>query len=299
MKFFNPTARKAFKKCPKRFSYRYIESSMAKELDGHDRRHQLYGLRELAGHFIHRTLAEMVRAIAEGDHSWDYKTSGRKCVDDLMLVVAKSFATAPGEWVQDCQWQLAETFNGAAPQGLKDDICHWRDSIPTMIENAYGAAHALQLVHETSTHRLEAEKHVSWNRQGHPNHLIMDVVSRTSNARSDDHIVVVDWKSHSIQDEDIHQLRWYLRYFHEVEGIPDWKLHGFVVPLTRGKPEEVNFDPYKHLVVPARPRGFTIPRTAPQGDRYPAKPHPELCVSCPYASMCSDALVSTACAPII
>jgi hypothetical protein len=289
MKFFNPTSRKVFKKCPKRFSYRYIERALAEELDGHCQRHSLYGVRELGGHVVHKTLAEMVRSIADGDHSWNFKAAGAKCVEEFKLIVAKSFATEPGEWILDSEEQLAETFNGVSPEDIKDDVNHWIDSIPTMIENGHGAAHELHLGHETSTHRLEAEKHVHWNRKGHPNHLIMDVVSRTVNGRSDDHIVVADFKSHGIGDEDIHQIRWYLRYFHEVEGIPPWKLHGFAVPLTRGKPEEVNFDPYRHIVDPVRPRGFTIPNSGPPRDRYPAKPHPELCISCPYASMCPDA----------
>ena len=302
MTFFNPTRRKTFKKCPKRFSYRYIEPGVAEELDGHNQRHGLYGVRELGGHFVHKTLAEMVRAIAAGDHSWNYKAAGVKCVEDFKLIVAKSLATEPGEWTPGSEEQLAETFNGVNAGDIKDDVNHWIDSIPTMIENGYGAALELRLGHETSNYRLEAEKRVNWIRQGDPYHLIMDVVSRTVNGRSDDHIVVVDWKGKGhamIDDEDFHQVRWYLRYFHEVEKIPAWKLHGFVVPLTRGKPEEVNFDPDRHIVGPARPRGLTIPRIAKRGDRYPAKPHPELCVSCPYASMCPDALLPTPCSSII
>jgi hypothetical protein len=298
MKFFHPTARKAFKKCPKRFFYRYIEPGQAEEFDGHGKRHGLYGVRELGGHLVHKTLAKMVRSIADGDRSWNFKSAGAKCVEEFKLIVAKSLATEPGEWIPDSEEQLAETFNGVHPEDIKDDVNHWIDSIPTMIENGYGAAHELRLVHDTSTHRLEAEKHVHWHRKGRPNHLIMDVVSRTVNGRSDDHVVVVDWKGKghtTISDEDFHQVRWYLRYFYEVEGIPSWKLHGFVVPLTRGKPEQVTFDPDRHIVDPPSPRGFTIPCSASSKVRYPVKPHPELCTSCPYASMCSDAMLPTDC----
>ena len=295
MKFFNPTARKAFKKCPKRFCYRYIKPDLAEKFDGHDKRHCLYGVRELGGHVVHKTLARMVRSIAAGDHSWNFKTAGASCVEEFKLIVAKSLSTEPGEWIQDSEEQLAETFNGIRPEDIKDDVNHWIDSIPTMIENGYGAAHELNLGHETSTHRLESEKHVLWHRNGHPNHLTMDVVSRTMNGRSDDHVVVVDWKARALSDDDeaFQQIRWYLRYFYEVEGIPARKLHGFAVPLTRGTPKEVAFDPHWNIVSPPRPRGLTIPCSVPPRDRYPAKPHPELCNSCPYASMCSDALLPT------
>jgi hypothetical protein len=295
MKFFNPTHRKTFKKCPKRFSYRYIEPGLAEEFDGHGKRHCLYGVRELGGHVVHKTLAEMVRAIADGDHSWNYKSAGDKCVEEFKLIVAKSLATEPGEWNLESEEQLAETFNGVSPGAIKDDVNHWIDSIPTMIENGYGAALELQLGHETSTYRLETEKRVNWARNGDPKHLTMDVVIRTMNGRSDDHIVVVDWKAHAIHEDDeaFHQIRWYLSYFHEVERIPPWKLHGFAVPLTRGKPQEVPFHPHRHIVGSVRPRGFTIPGGGPPRDRYPAKPHPELCVRCPYACMCADALLPT------
>ncbi len=287
MKFSNPTARKTFRRCPKRFHYRYFyRPESASDLSAHRRRLQLCGIRELAGDFIHRTIAKMVRAIADGDHSWDYAKASQECWDEFSLVVAKSLAAEPGQLIGGLQ--LAETYNGLTPAEIKDDVNHWRGLIPVAIETAFRTAHELQIRHATSTYSVEAEKEIMWTDNGMPMRFIIDVLTQ-----SPSQTVVIDWKTHEIDNADVFQIRNYLRWLHKVVKVPSSKLFGFAVNLRTGECVEVNYNPYRF-----NQRSTTAtardPRLETEGgkDLNSPSPHPELCQSCAYATLCPDSALA-------
>ena len=289
MKFSSPTHRKVFRRCRKRYYYRYLHRPvLPDELKEHNARLQLCGVRELAGHLIHCTLARMVRSIAAGSHSWDHEIEGKNCVNQFLEVVAKSLAVEPGEMVGGLQ--LAETFNGAGPEDLKDDVNHWRVLIPIAIENAVRAAHELHLRHETSNYRLDAEQTAFWMRGGAPYHLVFDVVSQ-----SPYQTIIIDWKTHEIDNEDASQVRRYLEYWHKVFGVPSSKLFGFAVDLRKGEIVKITYDPHRQIGRPASATSTLCAKAGTSGTIFSASPCPELCLRCAFASMCSDALLPTVC----
>jgi len=293
MKFSSPTRRKIFRRCRKRFYYRYLHKpALPDELKEHKARLQLCGVRELAGHLIHRTLARMVESIAAGSNSWDYETEGKNCMNQFLEVVAKSLAVEPGQLLGDLQ--LAETFNGASPEDLKDDVNHWRVLIPTAIENAFRAAHELHLHHETSNYKVETEEEIFWTHGGNPLHLVFDVVTESPYQK-----IIIDWKTHEIDQDDVFQVRSYLEYYHRVRGVPSSQLFGFAVDLRKGEITRISYDPYRHIGRSTPMASRLSPITPRGGPKYPASPNSELCLRCPYASMCSDALLPTVYAPII
>jgi CRISPR/Cas system-associated exonuclease Cas4 (RecB family) len=293
MNFSSPTRRKEFRRCRKRFYYRYLyRPVLAHDLKEHNERFQLCGIRELAGNFIHRTLARMVKSIAAGSQSWNQEAEGKECVRQFLEVVAKSLCVGPGVLIGDLQ--LAETFNGASPVDLKDDINHWRVLIPTAIENAFRAAHELHLHHETSVYKVQTEQEVFWTYCGNPLHFVFDVVTQ-----SPYQTIIIDWKTHEIDNDDVFQVRAYLDYFHKALGVSSSKLFGFAVDLRKGEITKITYDPYRQIGRPTRGPSTASIRTATPGPKHPTNPSPELCLRCPYASMCSDALLPAFCTSMI
>jgi hypothetical protein len=283
MKFSNPTQRKEKLRCPKRYFYRYIyRPDSAEEQAEHSRRRQLYGLRELAGHLVHRTLAEMVEAIADGDFSWNAGKAGQACLDGFMEIVAKSLALEPGEW--EGGLQLAETFNGLKGDAIAEEVKFWRDSIPTMIENGFRVALHLGIRQRAPDYSVEAEKRVVWQRNGGAVPLVLDVLTQ-----SQYRVLCIDWKCHAIDNTDVAQVRSYLQYLHQGKGIPDSRLYGFAVDLRREEFVSIDYKrPGLHTSTLATSLAALGILSAPPKDPHPARPHPDLCTRCPYAAICPD-----------
>ena len=279
MKISNPTRRKEKLRCPKRYYFRYFHKPISPDdIAEHSRRRQLYGIRELAGHLVHRTLSDMTTTLADGSR-WDYDLGGRQCRNQFTLTVAKSLALESGQWGDGLQ--VAETFNGQTGSQIKDEVNYWKDIIPTLIENGFRAAHSLHIGHATSERSIESEKRLVWSRPSGPIAYVADVLIRCK-IRTE----VWDFKSHSIDNQDIAQIRSYLELLHRQEGICPTRLHGIAVDLRRGEIVPVDYDPYK-------PRKNPIVRLPPARvsarEQHPAKPHPDLCVRCPYATICPSA----------
>jgi len=291
MKFLNPTARKEYLRCPRRFYFRYIhEPGTPDKESAYKQRRELYGIRELGGHLIHREVAAMVRSMAASDHSWNYKTVAEACVREFRLIVAKSLATEPGVLMEGLQ--LAETFNGISPKELSDDVDHWTTLIPVAIENAFRVAHQLQIKNESSGYSIETEKEVFWMKGDRTYRYIFDVL-----IRSQYQTICIDWKSHRIDNDDIYQVRKYLNHLHHRMGVPASQLYGFAVDLSHEQILEIPFQPHNldryrpPLVQTARGQSAA---TSKKDDSYPPNPHADLCLRCPYASLCVDSLASPA-----
>jgi hypothetical protein len=283
MKFYNPTRRKEKLRCPKRFYYRYLykPDSLTEQAE-HSQRGNLYGIRELGGYLVHQTLAKMITSIADGSR-WDYDLAGRQCRNQFMMIVAKSLALEPGQW--EGGLQLAETFNGLTACQIKDDVTFWRDSIPGMIENGYRAAYSMHIGHANSERLVESEKRFVWKTPDGPVAFVVDVM-----VRSKIQTICVDWKCHAIDNADFAQVRFYLDYLRLRERIDPSRLFGFAVDLLRGEIRAVPYKPYKMRSLPSGLSLFS-PGTAPPQDKekHPARPHPDLCVRCPYAAICPSA----------
>jgi hypothetical protein len=293
-KFSNPTERKEFKRCPQRywFRYRYAPTN-TDELIDHRRRSNLWGLRELGGHLIHRRAAEMVNAIADGDHGWNYTQAGKECQREFLSIVAKSLAAEPGEFTGGNQ--IAETFNGATPAEIKDEISHWRDVIPLAIENAFRAAHTLGIPHRSSNITVETEKEVSFRKDGETYNGKIDVLMQ-----SKFQVKIIDWKCHRIDDTDLFQVRGYLDSQRITKEIPVSALFGFAVDLLREDIVAVSYDPFGLKRSSFTSQANPLPQLGIRAKANPvaANPHYELCLRCPYAGRCTQsALPPAAAAP--
>ncbi len=130
----------------------------------------------------------MVRAITGGHHGWNYTRAGMECQQAFLLIVAKSLAALPGEFIGGTQ--IAETFNGATPAEIKDEITHWRDVISRAIENAFRAAHTLGIRLENSDYTVETEKEISFRKDGETYNGKIDVLIQ-SRART----TILDWSA--------------------------------------------------------------------------------------------------------
>jgi hypothetical protein len=287
MKFTNPTRRKELRRCPKRYYFRYFYKPGLDEALDYARRRRLYGIRELGGHLIHQAAADMVRAMAAGK-GWSYATSGRMHRKIFLDVVAKSLAAAPGEWIDGLQ--LAETFNGASPSSIRDEVNHWSVLIPHAIENAWLAAQSLGLRLAKSAREIETERQFLWHKGGQTMHYVVDVLVREPKLT-----VCIDWKCHEIDNADIAQVRHYLDYLHYREKIPDNYLHGIAVNLITADIVEIRYRPHElgRRVSLASTLPTATLTTAKLREPFPANPDPGLCRSCPYAGIC-PALVKSA-----
>jgi hypothetical protein len=275
MKFANPTARKEAKRCPQRYFYRYsyLPTSIEEQLAFSNRR-QLYGIRELAGHLVHQTLASMVNVLADGDYSWSYASAGKQCLEQFTLVAAKSLALEPGLF--EGGLQLAETFHGLPASEIADDLRFWMECIPTLIEHGFRAFHTLGIGQRTSVYTVEAERR--FEKMGHGG-LVMDILTQRKSE-----VICVDFKCHRIDNSDIFQIREYLAFLHRDQRIPVSHLHGFAVDLFREEIVRVIYDPYRTTGRPA-PWAPASVSSVPAGPR-PPKPHPDICIRCPYADLC-------------
>jgi hypothetical protein len=281
MKLSSPTQRKEKLRCPKRYYFRYrYRPESSEEQAEHSQRGLLYGLRELGGHVLHISLAQMVEAIADGNFSWNAEKAGQECLNGFMEIVARSLALEPGEW--DGGLQVAETFNGMQACDLAEEVKFWRDSIPTMIENGFRVAHQLDIRQRTSDYSVEAEKRVVWQKNGGTVPMVIDVLTQ-SRYRA----MCIDWKCHAIDNTDVAQVRSYLQCLHQGAKIPDSRLYGFAVDLRREEIVPIKYDPYS-----LRPSyratslaALGVPPPQPK-DPHPARPHPDLCIRCPYRAIC-------------
>ncbi len=283
MKFSSPTARKTFKRCSKRFWFRYRHApSDPVELSEHRQRRHLFGIRELGGHLIHAKIAEMVHAIGACE-PWDGVQAVSDCQHDFLLIVAKSMSVRRGELIGEKQ--IAETYNGAGPAEIKEEIMHWRDLIPIALENAFRAAHTLEIGHESSIYQIETEKEVVWRSGGQTYNGVIDVLIRTPHRA-----IVVDWKCHQIDNTDLFQVRGYMDSLRTAHGIPVSALFGFAVDLLHEEVIRVKYDPFglARSNSASGHRHLMGPEPTVKTDPFAASPDYELCLRCPYASHCPD-----------
>lgn len=259
--------------CPRRFFLRYL----APDLDGKLRRlSQLKSTRELGGYLTHEAMARLVRTVADGGHLADLPNLADETVDAFESVIHASRTAGAGRLLD--RLQLAEGFNG----GLDDDeISYWRQAIPICIENGRRVMATLG-ISPRSSRQIEVEQEFRVDRGSHERRLVVDVIV------ADRNLVVIDWKCHGIENEDLAQVRDYQRYLCEIRGIPQSRSFGFVVDLIREEILESHFRPVEQRLNSRAVTSLPQQRSNNILDRYPARANAEACRICAYASACES-----------
>jgi hypothetical protein len=288
MKFANPTQRKEFLRCPRRYFFRYLfqPTSMAERID-HAARRDLYAVREFGGHLVHASIAAMFRSMARGNYKWDHAKEAEKCVGEMFSVAAKSIVANPGELIGGKQ--LAETYNGASAEDIQDQLRHWRDQIPIMLENAYRIALTLEIKEESENYEVMTETEIVFKRHGQTYHYVIDLIIRTP-----EQTICVDFKTHAIDNEDLNQVRNYLDCLRIEECIPVSRLTGLAVDLRREEIVHVHYDPFGVQRRTSRNSSLRDLLPSPRrGDKagFEPAPHRDLCLRCPYSSACSASVI--------
>lgn len=234
----------------------------------------------MAGHFVHETMSEIVLRIASGERCPDGSVEGAVCRTKFQNVVCRSLAVEPG--ILTGELQLAETHNAAPNEQIFDQIRFWLDSIPTMVANGVRVLLSIGIRASNSNYSVKTEEIVTWKSGDRTLRFVLDAVVRSSV-----HTQVFDWKTHSIDQEDVNQVRTYLRYLHASEQTPYSRLFGFAIDLRREEIIPVNIDPFR----PTSNRPSTLTFSAQESGRnnsFAPKPHAQLCRRCPYYTICAD-----------
>jgi hypothetical protein len=196
--------------------------------------------------------------------------------------VALSLATEPGLFLGDVQ--LAETFNGCSGTSLAESLQFWIDSIPTMVENGVRVAIGMELTANSSTRKTTTEQAISWSNDHGDFRGVLDVLYKCPS-----YVKIIDWKCHSIDDEDIRQVKSYLKAYHYKEHVPADRLYGFAVDLRRQEVIRVSFNPYQVQTRGTASLSRPMKNAVKASDEFAATSHAELCSACPYRSLCPDA----------
>ncbi len=261
-------------KCPKRFYLGYLEPSGLT----HQFR-KLKSVRELGGHLVHESLAEVIRGIADGKRISDYPDAGERALEHFDRIVSESAALPP--WTIVKNLQVAELHNGAASP---DEIAHWREIIPLCVANGLRVMHSFSLRSDAGERRMEAERKIRFQKASREHRCVIDVLIRDGK-----NLTIIDWKCHQITNTDIAQVRFYQDFLSTSENIPASRLHGFAVDLRREEIIEVPYRPHQLL-------GDSKPNSAPRlfdpaRNPYPARPSEENCARCPFAAVCSESVI--------
>lgn len=257
--------------CPRRFFFRHL----APDFDGTLRRlSHLKSTRELGGHFIHQAMAQLVRNVADGGHLADIPSLAEDTLAAFDSVIQDSRTVGAGTFLGTLQ--IAEGFNGCLDD---DEIEYWRQAIPACIENGRRVMATL-CISPRKGREIQAEQEFRVDRGSHERRLVVDVIV------ADRNLMVIDWKCHSVSNEDLAQVRDYQKYLCEIRGIPHSRAFGFVVDLLREEVMESHFRPVASRLNPRA----EIQRERPSNvlDRYPARAHEEACRICPFASACDS-----------
>jgi hypothetical protein len=287
MKFAHPTARKEFRRCKKRYYYRYLHQATSdSEQANLKARGSLHGIREWGGTIVHRHLAKHIWEVTNGMGHWDHAGIAQAALAEFKSIAAHSLATEPGIFLGGDQ--LAESFNGCVGSNLAESLKFWVDVIPSMVENGVRVAIQMDIGANNGTGDVTTEKRIAWEQGGKRFRGVIDVLSRRQRATS-----VIEWKCHSIDNADLAQVRHYLKYLHEKERIPASELYGFAVDLLREEVIKVTYDPFSLRGPSQRSRFQGGPQSVrPNAEVFIASPHPELCQACPYRDLCPDGTIS-------
>ena len=277
------TKQQVMLQCPRRFFYRYLDGSAhAQALKN------LISVRELGGHCIHSTLAQMVRRIANGERISD-QTRGVE--DGLRIfdeVVQQSRLLRPG--VLSGGMQLAEAYNGVEYAGQVRD---WRELIAIAMTNGFRFMSYFDLHSNKSGYQLEAEQKVVYSHRGRTRHLVIDVLIRDATGTS-----VIDWKTHSITETDLHQISLYQNYLLDAGLAHPTRIFGFAVDLLNERVVEHHYRKIEHTLASARRvtlANLSGPARVPgegASASYAPKPSAAACSICSFATLCpSSALL--------
>lgn len=261
--------------CPRRFFLRYL----APDFDGKLRRLScLKSTRELGGHLIHEAMARLVRNIANGGHLADIPSLDNEALNAFDSVIRDSRAAGAGSFLG--KLQLAESFNGCLDN---DEIEYWRQAIPLCVENGRRVMATLGIAPREGR-EIEAEQEFRIDRGSHERRLVVDVMI------ADRNLLVIDWKCHSIGNEDLTQVREYQKYLCEIRRTPHSRAFGFVVDLIREEVIEAHFRPVEQRLNTRKIAGIPRERSSNILDRYPARASDEACRICPFASVCESSV---------
>lgn len=263
--------------CPRRFKFRYLDEDPDGRLAAF---RKLMSVRELGGHVVHMALAGMVKRVAAGSRVSEEFFIIDEAVKSFKSIVANSLACEPGKLLGTLQ--LAETHNSV---DATDDIKHWLDIIPVCVENGLRVALQFGLHSDSSDYRLEAEKRGRLWKNGREHRFVVDVLISQPHA-----VQVIDWKCHSIRDEDLHQVSTYQQYLIEKENVPNSKVYGFAVDLLRERVHEWHYRPIERLRTKRFSMRSTLGISAPaQRNDYAPHPSAAACSICPFAAICDYA----------
>jgi len=287
MRMNSPTQKRELLRCPRRYFYRYLyQPNGADEAIAHLARGKLWGIRELGGHLIHGALAEMVRDMAKRTYHlsdnpsrWNPDRAAQVCLSKFDSIIRSSLKTGPGSFTDGKQ--LAETYNGLTYEDIAPEISYWRGVIPRALANGEKAANEIRIPAANSVVKVEAEKVIVWQSPEKRRRYVFDVLI-SSQYRS----TIIDWKCHSIDNQDIDQIWHYLRYLHRIER-RDCSLFGRAVDLLTGEIVDVIYNP--HPPSDEASSAVHVARLV-HGDKktvsFEPSPSPALCSRCPYSDLC-------------
>jgi PD-(D/E)XK nuclease superfamily len=277
------TKQETMLRCPRRFYFRYLaDCERSKSL------RRLMAVRELGGHCIHLTLANMVRRIANGERVSDQTNGVESALELFNSVVEESINLRPG--VLTSGMQLAESFNDTP---CAEDIRDWRELIPLAIQNGVRLMSYFNLRSNKTGYQLEAEQRAEHRYKGRTRRFVIDVLIRDDQTG----VTVIDWKTHSISVTDLRQVEMYQHWLLDAGRARPTRIFGFAVDLVN---EQVVEAPYRVIdQVYAASRTFSL-RSASTAtvcntitDPYPAKPSLTACGICPFATLCPSSALKT------
>ena len=277
------TRQETMLRCPRRFYFRYLaDCERSKSL------RRLMAVRELGGHCIHLTLANMVRRIANGDRVSDQTNGVESALGLFNSVVEESIILRPG--VLSNGLQLAESFNDTP---CAEDIRDWRELIPLAIQNGVRLMSYFNLRSCKTGYQLAAEQRAEHRYKGRTRRFVIDVLIRDDETG----VTVIDWKTHSISANDLKQIEMYQHWLLDAGRARPTRIFGFAVDLVN---EQVVEAPYRVIdQVYAASRTFSL-RSASAAtncntvtDPYPAKPSLTACGICPFSTLCPSSALKT------
>jgi len=280
-------------RCPQRFYYRYLHRHSDASVEEKvliQRLACLYGFRELLGHLTHEALAKVVRQIAdEGFSESDTAIIRAQMIRDFHQSVGLSRQFQIGSTSGE-DLVIAEIINGV-------DITDQIDDGPTLLAHYFQRGiEVMNLLGLQKGDVVETEVDRELPTHQGLYHLKIDLLLRRK-----DQVWVIDWKTKTEAGaQDRNQIKLYLEWARRHYKLSPTQLVGMIASLQTGQLQKVLFDIFHPVALTTPPTSDEkkwTPKLSTSGEistaetsikqpSYPPNPSREVCVSCPFGSIC-------------